>query len=57
MATLNQSDEKFCSFCDPSPDRAMDWCSECNDFLCSDCLIQPYEVKLVSEFEQVVGFI
>ena len=38
MATLNQSDEKFCSFCDPSPVRAMDWCSECNDFLCSDCL-------------------
>jgi hypothetical protein len=32
MATLNQSDEKFCSLCDPSPVRAMDWCSECNDF-------------------------
>jgi hypothetical protein len=38
MATSNQSDEKFCSLCDPSPIKAMNWCSECDDFLCSDCL-------------------
>ena len=38
MATSNQSDEKFCSLCDPSPIKAMGWCSECDDFLCSDCL-------------------
>ena len=38
MATSNQSDERFCSFCDPSPVKAMVWCSECDDFLCSDCL-------------------
>ena len=38
MATSNQSDEQFCSFCDPSPIKAMGWCPECNDFLCSDCL-------------------
>ena len=38
MAALNQSDEKFCSFCDPSPIKAMGWCPECDDFLCSDCL-------------------
>ena len=38
MATSNQSDAKFCSLCDPSPIRAMAWCSECDDFLCSDCL-------------------
>ena len=38
MATSNQSDERFCTFCDPSPIKAMGWCPECNDFLCSDCL-------------------
>ena len=38
MATSNQSVEQFCSFCDPSPIKAMVWCSECDDFLCSDCL-------------------
>jgi predicted transcriptional regulator len=38
MATSNQSGEKFCSFCDSSPVKVMVWCSECDDFLCSDCL-------------------
>ena len=38
MATSNQSDERFCSFCDPSPVKAKVWCSECDDFLCFDCL-------------------
>jgi hypothetical protein len=38
MATSNQSDERLCSFCDPSPIKAMGWCPECDDFLCSDCL-------------------
>jgi hypothetical protein len=46
MATLNQSDEQFCSFCDPSPIKAMIWCSECDDFLCSDCLKQHKSSKL-----------
>ena len=46
MATSNQSDEKFCSFCDPSPIKAMDWCSECYDFLCSDCLKHHQSSKL-----------
>ena len=38
MATSNQSDEQFCSFCNPSLIKAIVWCSECDDFLCSDCL-------------------
>jgi hypothetical protein len=38
MTTSNQSEVKFCSFCDPSPIKAMVRCSECDDFLCSDCL-------------------
>jgi hypothetical protein len=38
MATSNQSVEQFCSFCDLSSIKAMGWCPECNDFLCSDCL-------------------
>ena len=38
MATSNQSVEQFCSICDPSPIKAMGWCPECDDFLCSDCL-------------------
>ena len=46
MATSNQSDEQFCSFCDPSPIKAMIWCSECDDFLCSDCLKQHKSSKL-----------
>jgi hypothetical protein len=46
METLNQSDEKFCSFCDPSPIKAMVWCSECDDFLCSDCLKHHKSSKL-----------
>jgi hypothetical protein len=46
MATSNQPDEKFCSFCDPSPIKAMVWCSECDDFLCSDCLKQHKSSKL-----------
>jgi hypothetical protein len=32
------TDEKFCSFCDPSPVKAMVYCPEWDDFLCSDCL-------------------
>ena len=46
MATSNESDEKFCSICDPSPIRAMVWCSECEEFLCSDCLKQHKSTKL-----------
>ena len=46
METLNQSDEKFCSFCDPSPIKAMVWCSECDEFLCSDCLKHHKSSKL-----------
>jgi hypothetical protein len=46
MATSNQSDEKFCSFCDPSPVKAMVWCPECDDFLCSDCLKHHKSSKL-----------
>ena len=46
MATSNQSDEKFCSLCDPSPIKAMGWCSECDDFLCSDCLKHHKSTKL-----------
>ena len=38
MAALNESDERFCSFCDPSPIKAVHWCPECDDFLCCDCL-------------------
>ena len=38
MTTSNQSVEQFCSICDPSPIKAMGWCPECDDFLCSDCL-------------------
>ena len=46
MATSNQSDERFCSFCDPSPVKAMVWCPECADFLCSDCLRHHKSSKL-----------
>ena len=46
MATSNQSDAKFCSFCDLSPIKAMAWCSECGDFLCSDCLKHHKSFKL-----------
>ena len=46
MATSNQSDEQFCSFCDPSPIKAMGWCAECNVFLCSNCLKQHKSSKL-----------
>ena len=46
MATSNQCDERFCSFCDPSPIKAMVWCSECDDYLCSDCLKQHKSSKL-----------
>ena len=46
MATSNQSDKKFCSFCDPSPVKAMVWCPECDDFLCSDCLKHHKSSKL-----------
>ena len=46
MATSNQSDEKFCSFCDPSPVKAMVGCPECDDFLCSDCLRHHKSSKL-----------
>ena len=46
MATSNQSDEKFCSFCDPSPVKAMVWCPECDDFWCSDCLKHHKSSKL-----------
>jgi hypothetical protein len=46
MATSNQSDEKFCSFCDPSPVKAMVYCPECDDFLCSDCLKHHKSSKL-----------
>ena len=46
MATSNQSAEKFCSFCDPSPVKAMVWCPECDDFLCSDCLRHHKSSKL-----------
>jgi hypothetical protein len=46
MATLNQSDANFCSFCDPSPIKAMAWCSECGGFLCSDCLKHHKSFKL-----------
>ena len=46
MATSNQSDEKFCSFCDPSQVKAMVWCPECDDFLCSDCLKHHKSSKL-----------
>jgi tripartite motif-containing protein 2/3/tripartite motif-containing protein 71 len=46
MSTSNQSDEKFCSFCDPSPIKAITWCSDCDDFLCSDCLRQNKSSKL-----------
>ena len=46
MATSNQSDEQYCSFCDPSPIKAMDWCSECGDLLCSDCLKHHKSFKL-----------
>ena len=46
MAASNQSDEKFCSLCDPSPIKAMGWCVECDDFLCSDCLKQHKSSKL-----------
>ena len=46
MATSNQPDERFCSFCDPSPIKAVVWCSECDDFLCSDCLKHHTSSKL-----------
>jgi hypothetical protein len=46
MATSNQPDEKFGSFCDPSPIKAMVWCSEFDDFLCSGCLKQHKSSKL-----------
>ena len=46
MATSIQPDERFCSFCDPSPIKAMVWCSECDDFLCSDCLKHHKSSKL-----------
>jgi hypothetical protein len=38
MATSNQPDEKYCSFCEPSPIKAMGWCPQCDECLCSDCL-------------------
>jgi hypothetical protein len=41
MATSNQSDQKFCSFCDPSPIKAITWC-----FDCDDCLKQHKSSKL-----------
>jgi hypothetical protein len=44
--TSNQSDEKFCSYCDPSPIKAITWCSDCDDLLCSDCLRQHKSSKL-----------
>ena len=46
MATSNQSDDKLCSFCDPSPIKAVTWCSDCDDCLCSDCLRQHKSSKL-----------
>ena len=46
MATSNQPDEKFCSFCDSSSITAMVWCSECDDFLRPDCLKQHKSSKL-----------
>jgi hypothetical protein len=39
MATSNQFDERFCSFCDPSPIKAMSWCLECNDFFLSSVIL------------------
>ena len=41
MATSNQSDEKVCSFCDPSPIKSITWC-----FDCDDCLKQHKSSKL-----------
>ena len=46
MATSNQSDDKCCSFCDPSPIKAITWCSDCDDCLFSDCLRQHKSSKL-----------
>ena len=46
MATSNQSDEKCCSFCDPSPIKAIVWCPECDDFLCSECMKHHKSSKL-----------
>ena len=46
MATSKQSEEQFCSFCDRSPIKAITWCSDCDDFLCSDCLRQHKASKL-----------
>ena len=46
MAASNQSDEIFCSLCDPSPIKAMGWCAECDNFLCSDCQKQHKSSKL-----------
>jgi hypothetical protein len=46
MALSNQSDEKFCSFCDPSPIKAIVWCPECDDIFCSECLKHHKSSKL-----------
>lgn len=46
MATSNHSDDKLCSLCDPSPIKAMVWCSECDIVLCSDCLKHNKSSKL-----------
>ena len=54
MATSKQSDEKFCSFCDPSPVKAMVWCPECDDFLCSDCL-KHHKSSKVSRHHQTMS--
>ena len=46
MAASNQSDETFCSFCDPSPIKAIVWCPECDDVFCSECLKHHKSSKL-----------
>ena len=46
MATSNQSDEMFCTFCNPSTIKAIVWCPDCDDFLCSDCLQHHKSSKL-----------